>query len=433
MTQFEDRNRGKSGLPLIVFGPVLALGTFTALLALLAGLFGWHSNQMLVSSAAVGAAVAVAALGLVHRQITKRRAAEGALYDVEARVAGMVESAMDAIITVDENQHVVLFNAAAESLFGCPRKQAIGAPLAWFIPERFRAEHERHIRRFGETGTSSRRMGGARIVTGLRRNGEEFPIDASISQITESGKKFYTVILRDVTERVRAEEALRRSQSELRELAYAMNSVREQEKRRIAQELHDELGQALTALKLDVAWLSERLPAGDTAIAEKLNAMQAMIDGTVAATRRISSDLRPLILDDLGLVPAAEWLVQEFTQRTGIPCELVVRSPNLELKDPHATAIFRILQESLTNVARHAKAQRVEVALGRSDGTVTLNVRDNGRGFNLDDPRRPNAFGLMGLRERVSLLGGDVRIESQPGQGTVLHVQIPLEEEAQTR
>jgi PAS domain S-box-containing protein len=335
---------------------------------------------------------------------------------------------MDAIITVDESQRVVLFNAAAEAMFRCRREQAIGAPLARFIPERFRAEHERHIGRFGESGTSSRRMGALRIVVGLRSDGGEFPIDASISQITESRKKFYTVILRDVTERVRAEEALRHSQVELRELAYATNSVREQEKSRIARELHDELGQALTALKLDVAWLSERLPAGQAAIAEKLGAMQAMIDGTVAATRRISADLRPMMLDDLGLVPAAEWLVQEFTQRTGIPCELVVASPELELKDPHATAVFRILQESLTNVTRHAQAQRVEVALGRVDGSVTLNVRDNGRGFNLEDPRRPNAFGLMGLRERVSLLGGEVRIESQPGEGTVLHVQIPLEE-----
>lgn len=433
MTQLESRNRGGTDLPLIVFGPVLALGAFTALLGLLASLFGWHPNQMLVTSAAVGAAVAVAALALVYRQVTRRRAVEGALYDVEARVTHIIESAMDAIITADESQHVVLFNAAAEALFGCPRGQAIGAPLAWFIPERFRAEHEQHIRRFGETGTSSRRMGGARVVTGLRRNGEEFPIDASISQITESGKKLYTVILRDVTERVRAEEALRRSQTELRELAYSMNSVREEEKRRIARELHDELGQALTALKLDLTWLSERLPAGQAAIAEKLGAMQAMIDGTVAATRRISADLRPLILDDLGLVPAAEWLVQEFTQRTGIPCELRVASPELELKDPQATAVFRILQESLTNVARHARAQRVEVALGRSDGSVTLNVRDNGRGFNLDDPRRPNAFGLMGLRERVSLLGGEVRIDSQPGLGTVLHVQIPLEEGTQAQ
>src|SRR6266699_3698409 len=430
MAQFEDRNRRGSGLSLRVFGPVLALATFTALLALLAGLFGWHSNQMLVSSAAVGAAVAVAALGLVHRQITKRRAAEGALYDVEARVAGMGESAMDAIITVDENQHVVLFNAAAESLFGCPRKQAIGAPLAWFIPERFRAEHERHIRRFGETGTSSRRMGGQRIVTGLRRNGEEFPIDASISQTVESGQKLYTVILRDVTERVRAEEALRRSKEELRELASAANSVREQEKSRIARELHDELAQALTALKMDATWIAERLPPSETTLAEKLTAMQAMLDTTVAATRRISADLRPLMLDDLGLVPAAEWLVQNFTERTGIHCELAVGAPDLELAEPYASAVFRILQESLTNVARHAQASLVEVALDREDGAVTLMVRDNGRGFSPADPRKPNSFGLMGLRERAYLLGGEVEVASGRGRGTTIEVRIPIRQAA---
>jgi len=430
MTQSERNGRGGTELPLIVFGPLLALGAFTAFLALLAGLFGWYPNEMLVTAAAVGGAAVLLALALVYRQVSMRRAVEGELHDVEARVTGIIESAMDAIISVDKTQHIVLFNAAAEAMFGCPRVEAIGAPLAWFIPERFRAEHERHMARFGEAGTSSRRMGGARIVMGLRRSGEEFPIDASISQITEGGKKFYTVILRDVTERVRAEEALRRSREELRELASGMDSVREQEKSRIAREIHDELGQALTALKLDTAWLAERLPAGQTGAAGKLKAMDAMIDATVAATRRISADLRPLVLDDLGLVSAAEWLVQEFTQRTGIPCELAVGSPDLELKDPHATAIFRVLQESLTNVARHAQARRVEVGLARADGAVTLSVRDNGRGFNPGDPRRPNSFGLMGLRERMSLLGGEVRIESQPGRGTTLHVQIPLEEKA---
>lgn len=431
MTRSERSGRGEADLPLMVFGTVLALGALTTLLALLAGLSGWYPNEMLVTAAGVGGAQVLLALALIYRQVVRRRAAEGALQNVETRVTNIIESAMDAVITVDEHQHVVLFNAAAEAMFGCPRAEAIGAPLAWFIPERFRAEHRRHIARFGETGVSSRRMGGARIVSGLRRNGDEFPIDASISQTTEHGRKFYAVILRDVTERVRADEALRRSKEELRELASGMDSVREQEKSRIAREIHDELGQGLTALKLDVAWLAERLPAGQTAAAGKLKAMDAMIDATVAATRRISADLRPLVLDDLGLVSAAEWLVQEFTQRTGIPCELDVRSPDLELKDPQATAIFRILQESLTNVARHAKAQRVEVALGRADGAVTLNVRDNGRGFNLGDPRRPNSFGLMGLRERVFLLGGEVRIDSQPGRGTVLHVQIPLEQKAQ--
>src|SRR5678815_1543170 len=136
MTEPEHQNRRRTDLPLIVFGPVLVLATLTALLALLAGLFGWHPNQMLVAAAAVGAAVVVAALALVYRQVTERRAVEGALHNVEARVSSIVESAMDAIVTVDGDQRVVLFNAAAEAMFRCPREQAIGAALARFIPER---------------------------------------------------------------------------------------------------------------------------------------------------------------------------------------------------------------------------------------------------------------------------------------------------------
>ena len=430
MTPLEDRSRGETELLLIVFGPVLALGAFTALLALLAGLFGWHPDQMLVTAAGVGAAVVLLALVLAYWQVARRKAAEGALHNVETRVASILESAMDAVITADENQRIVLFNAAAETMFGCPREQALGAPLAEFMPERFRAEHQHHIRRFGETGTSSRRMGGQRIVTGLRRSGEEFPIDASISQITENDKKFYTVILRDVTDRVRAEEALRRSKEELRELASAANSVREQEKSRIARELHDELAQALTALKMDATWVAERLPRSEKALAEKLAAMQAMLDSTVAATRRISADLRPLMLDDMGLVPAAEWLVQNFSERTGIHCELAVGAPDLELAEPHASAVFRILQESLTNVARHAQASLVEVALDREDGAVTLRVRDNGRGFSPADPRKPNSFGLMGLRERAYLLGGEVDVASEQGRGTTIEVRIPVQRAA---
>jgi signal transduction histidine kinase len=273
-------------------------------------------------------------------------------------------------------------------------------------------------------------MGVQRIVSGLRSDGGEFPIDASISQITESGKKLYTVILRDVTERIRAEEALRRSREELREFASVANSAREQEKSRIARELHDELAQALTALKMDATWVAERLPAAEKTLAEKLIAMQAMLDDTVAATRRISADLRPLLLDDLGLIPAAEWLVQNFSERTGIRCELAVGVADLELAEPYASAVFRILQESLTNVARHAEASRVEVALDRQDGAVTLMVHDDGRGFSPEEPRKPRSYGLMGLRERAYLLGGEVRIESGPGRGTIVEARIPVEAKA---
>jgi PAS domain S-box-containing protein len=368
---------------------------------------------------------------VILRDITERVRAQQDLARGEARLRGILDSAMDAIITVDEKEHIVLFNRAAEQVFGCPREQAIGAPLAWFIPERFRAGHHEHIRRFGETGTSSRRMGALRIVTGLRRSGEEFPIDASISQITENGARFYTVILRDVTERVRGEEALKRSREELRELAQAANSVREQEKSRIARELHDELAQALTALKMDVNWISDRAAkGGDEPLEEKLAAMQSMLDDTVASTRRISADLRPLMLDDLGLVPAVEWLVQGFTERSGIHCELRIDETELELAEPYASAVFRILQESLTNIAKHAQASRVDMSVLRRDGAVDIAVSDNGRGFSPEDPRKPNSFGLMGLRERAYALGGDVRIESRPGHGTRIDVRIPVSEAA---
>ena len=202
---------------------------------------------------------------VILRDISERIEGEALLARSEARLRGILDSAMDAIITVDDAQHIVLFNAAAEAMFGCPREEALGAPLAWFIPERFRDAHAEHVRRFGETGTASRRMGAQRIVTGLRRNGEEFPIDASISQLDEPGGKFYTVILRDVSERVRVEEALRRSKEELRELGAAAQRAREQEKSRIARELHDELAQTLTALQMDVAWCKAKIPEGESA------------------------------------------------------------------------------------------------------------------------------------------------------------------------
>ena len=364
---------------------------------------------------------------VILRDITERLRAESALERSEARLRGILDSAMDAIITVDEKQHVILFNAAAETMFGCARAEALGAPLAWFIPERFRTAHAAHVRGFGEGTTLSRRMGALRIVTGLRRNGEEFPIDASISQLSGRDGKFFTVILRDVSERVRAEEALRRSKDELHELASAAHKAREQEKSRIARELHDELGQALTALQMDVAWCRERIPAGEDGMSVRLARMETLLDTTVAATRRISADLRPLMLDDLGLWPALEWLVENFTQHTGVPCELSVRE-ELELPDMQATAVFRTVQESLTNIAKHARASRADVSIEHEDSTLAIKVSDDGVGFATQDSRKPDSFGLLGLRERAALLGGEAKVTSAPGRGTQVEMRIPIEQ-----
>lgn len=369
---------------------------------------------------------------VILRDVTERVRAEELLARSEARLRGILDSAMDAIITVDENQHIVLFNHAAELVFGCPRDQALGAPLAWFIPERFRARHGEHLQRFGQAQSSSRRMGGvgARVVMGLRRNGEEFPIEASISHTGEGAQRFYTVILRDVTERAKSEEALRRSREELRQFSVAASTLREQEKSRVARELHDELGQSLTALKIDVGFLKERLAAQGGEVVSKLASMQVMLDGTVAAARRIAADLRPLMLDDLGLVAACDWLASNFKQRTGIHCELTMGGGDLDLPDPYATAVFRVMQESLTNIAKHAEATQVEATLQREGRNITLTVRDNGTGFDLADPRKPNSYGLLGVRERAYLLGGWANIHSAPGKGTTVELQLHIEEGA---
>jgi PAS domain S-box-containing protein len=364
---------------------------------------------------------------VILRDVSERIRSAALLERSEARLRGILDSAMDGIITVDANQRVIFYNDAAEAMFGWSREEAIGAPLSMFIPERFRSTHAEHVQAFGDTGTTSRRMGGAlRVVTGLRRNKEEFPIDASISQIETSDSRFFTVILRDVTSRFQAIEALRRSKQELQELGAAAHMTREQEKSRIARELHDELGQMLTMLQMDVAWCRERSHAEDPAFAGKLDRMSTLLKSTIAATRRIASDLRPLMLDDLGLVPSIEWLVENFGQRTGIACDLTVGDASVELSQAQATAVFRIVQESLTNIAKHAQASHADIAIEKEDGQLVVRIEDDGVGFVPTGPRKPSSLGLFGLRERAQLLGGEATIDSTPGQGTMVEARFPL-------
>jgi PAS domain S-box-containing protein len=357
---------------------------------------------------------------VILRDITERLQAIDRQARLSARLSGLLDSAMDAIITVDEQQRIVLYNRAAERIFGWTSEEAMGGSLEKLMPDRFRPNHTAHVHRFDRTGTTSRRMGDGTVLYGKRASGEEFPMEASISQLDTPEGKLFTVILRDITERVRAQE-------ELSSFAAEAHNLREGEKSRIARELHDELAQSLTALKMDTIWLRDSALAEPEKAQAKLADMISMLDITVAATRRIAADLRPLLLDDLGLGPAIEWLAHNFTQRTGVPCEVSV-DEDLELEEPYATAVFRIVQESLANVGKHARASEAGVVIARTGQAVMLEVRDNGQGFTTASPRKPHSLGLMGLRERAHLLKGAVAIDSQPGKGTRVQVRIPVQE-----
>jgi len=342
----------------------------------------------------------------------------------EAQLAVIVDSAMDAIITVDAAQKVLLFNRAAEQIFRCPRREALGGPLERFLPPRFRAAHRGHIEQFARTGVTSRRMGDVTTLWGLRADGEEFPLEASISQSGEAGERYYTVILRDITLRKQAEDALRQSQRELRELSARVLEAREEEKAHIARELHDELGQLLTALKMDLGWLRERLP--DAELALRAAEMGALLDRTVSATRRIMADLRPMMLDDLGLADATAWLVDDFAKRSGIACRIELAEDLQDVSKAVATAVYRAIQESLTNIARHAGAKNAWVNVALDEGALQVEVEDDGRGIALADLAKARSLGLRGMRERISFLGGSLEITRAARGGTRVRLRVPL-------
>ena len=238
-------------------------------------------------------------------------------------------------------------------------------------------------------------------------------------------------VITDITKHKRAEAQLRSSREQLRDLSAHLQSVREEEKIRIAREMHDELGQQLTGLKIDLWWLNERLSevidaGGDSPLREKIGSMSDLIDTTIQSVRRIATELRPRVLDDFGLAAAIEWEAEAFQRRTGVRCTLTCDPADITSDPDRATAIFRICQEALTNVARHANASHVNINLKQSAGNLTLEVRDNGVGLSESEISDPASLGLLGMRERALFLGGRLSISGPQGDGTTVTISIPL-------
>ncbi|MBE0619673.1 MAG: PAS domain S-box protein [Burkholderiales bacterium] len=510
----------------------------------------WKRNAWLFGTIAALTALlfGVITLSLAH-QLRVDEELKASVIDSEERLHTIIQSAMDAIVIVDEQQRVVLFNAAAEQIFRCPSANAIGAEIGRFISGHVLRAQSQFNAEFDDGGAPVRKTGEHLALIGLRADAREFPIEASISQVqlhemghfvlilrdvTErkqveaalreneqryrtlfsqamdgilmvdaggniidvnesfarmhgysvdallqmnlrdldtpetqalaparirrilageplgfevehyhhdghilpldvatsgidiDGKMFVLAFHRDITERRRAEQEIKRSQQALRGLSKAANEALEAERRRTARELHDELGQSLTALKMDLESLRSALPPGQPELGERALGMHALLDSTIAATRRIAADLRPLMLDDLGLAAALDWLTQNFSKHTGIATDLIIDESVAQVPEPIASALYRITQESLTNVAKYARATATEIRLERKGEWVQLQVRDNGRGIEAADQEKRGTYGLLGIRERVALLGGEVEIDGEPGQGSEVRARIPL-------
>lgn len=272
------------------------------------------------------------------------------------------------------------------------------------------------------TGT----MGEEVAIETLKGGATDYVLKHRLSRLVPSVHR----ALREAQERVerrRAQEQLRESHEQLRALSVYLQHVREEERTRIAREVHDELGQALTSCKLDLSLLANKLPANLTLLKDRAKALSTHIDATIQMVRRIATELRPGILDHLGLIAALEWQSNEFQTRTGIKCDVRTDLHEPVLTPDLATAFFRIFQETLTNVIRHAGATHVIVHLKEAAGRIILEVKDNGRGISPQDISNPRSMGLLGMKERAALLGGVFKIGPAPGgKGTVATVSIPL-------
>jgi PAS domain S-box-containing protein len=357
----------------------------------------------------------------VVSDITERRRVQRLLEESEQRLAKMIEASPEAItIASIEDGTFMLVNPAAQRLSGYAREEMIGksALAMGFYPDpeertRLIVDLMRH------EAVHGREMG-------LRRkDGEVRDVLISAALIDFKGSKFVLFQGIDITERKNAEKDLQKHQELLRELSAHHESVREEERAHIAREIHDEMGQALTALKMDMAVIGLESAKAAPKTAKEIQELKGRVDDIIQLVRDVATALRPSALD-LGIISGIEWLVDEFQKRNGIRCEVKVEDGEIDLAEDRSIVLFRILQESLTNISRHAGARNIEIHLRSNATHVRLDVKDDGRGFDVEAAQRKKTFGLLGIRERVIMLHGTVNISSVPGDGTQLSVSIPL-------
>ncbi len=357
----------------------------------------------------------------LRKNIAERKRAEEELQRQKEYFRSLAENSPDIIMRFDRRLRYLYINPAGEQMFGLPAKSLYGkTDRELGIAADTARVWETRISLAFATG----RTGVFEIAYPERENAV-FEARLVPEATTDGSVPSVLVISRDITARKKAESELRMSREQLRLLSWRLQAAREEERTRIAREIHDELGQVLAALSLETSLLESELSAKQMKLRRKAAAMSRLIASTIQTVQRVSADLRPVMLDDLGLAAAVQWQIGEFQKRTGLACNFQIDLHGQEPDRECATALFRILQEALTNILRHAKATRVSVRLVETEFRFLLQIGDNGRGITRAQIADRHSLGLLGIRERVGFWGGKVRIRGLAGLGTSVKVTLP--------
>ncbi len=359
--------------------------------------------------------------GLIHRMtlidLTNIKKVENQLQDALENWTALVQNAPDVIMTLKPNGRIAFVN---RPVWGCSVPALVGTSLTDYVSVKHRPQVAECINR-----TFAQQERTTCEVNCTDDDEAWFSFIFGPTQKTTTTTTS-TVMIREISEHKRAEEMLRSSGEQLREFAAREEAVREEERARLAREIHDELGQSLTVLKLDLSWLRSKTFREQKAERQKLNVMMRHVDETIDRVRRIASALRPSILDDLGLAAAIEWQLSEYQERAGIRCHFESNTEKLDVKPEISAAIFRVVQEAMTNVVRHAKASNVHVGMTSNGGILTMAIRDNGKGITAQQMSDLRSLGIAGMKERITRIGGQFNIKSRPGKGTRVEIEVPL-------
>ena len=362
----------------------------------------------------------------------KRQRAEESLRRSEAFLDNIIEQSPHAMYITDGRGTLMRLNQTCRELLHITDDEVVGKYNVLqdnIVEEQGLLPLVKKVFEKGETVKFTIWYDSSRLKPLELRKTAFVTLDVTISPVLDVNGRVTNAITQhvDITERKRAEDQLRSSREQLRALSAHLQSVREEERTLIAREIHDELGQTLTVFKMDLSWLENKLPKKEKSLIEKAQSMSKLIDSTIQLVRKISTKLRPGVLDDLGLIAAIEWQAQEFQDRTGIKCEFNSSLETVELDRERSTAVFRICQETLTNVARHSDATRVIINVEESAGNLTLEVDDNGKGISESEISNPKSLGLLGMKERAHIFGGELNIVGTHGKGTTVMVSIPIQ------